>query len=162
LGVDIDLCRDPRTGQIAEWAREIILELNSYTEVSPSETGLKIFVFGCLPAGARHKTAYVTGQIECYSDKRFFAVTDRHLEGTPATIEQRQEELVALHQRIFTQSKRERHALGPSTSLSLSDSELIDKAMHAGNGEKFRWLWNGHWKHEYPSQSEADLALCSI
>src|SRR5438876_466308 len=50
VGVDLDHCRDPLTGAIEPWAQQIIDELNSYTEVSPSGTGIRIFVWGRLPA----------------------------------------------------------------------------------------------------------------
>src|SRR3954471_13380293 len=38
-GVDLDRCLDPETGEIEPWAQEIIEELDSYTEISPSRTG---------------------------------------------------------------------------------------------------------------------------
>ena len=45
-GVDLDHCRDEKTGTTEPWAREIITKLNSYTELSPSGTGFHIFVRG--------------------------------------------------------------------------------------------------------------------
>jgi primase-polymerase (primpol)-like protein len=42
-GVDLDGCRDPQTGAIAPWAQRIIDDFASYTEVSPSGTGVKIY-----------------------------------------------------------------------------------------------------------------------
>ncbi len=42
-GLDLDRCRDPRTGAIEAWARELIREIHSYCEVSPSGTGEKIY-----------------------------------------------------------------------------------------------------------------------
>ena len=36
---------------------------------------------------------------------------------------------------------------------------LIEKARNAENGEKFQQLWEGKWE-SYPSESEADIALC--
>lgn len=42
-GVDLDTCRDPETGEIEPWAQEVIDRLSSYTEISPSQTGAKIF-----------------------------------------------------------------------------------------------------------------------
>lgn len=35
-GIDLDTCRDPKTGVIEPWAREIIDRFGSYTEISPS------------------------------------------------------------------------------------------------------------------------------
>jgi putative DNA primase/helicase len=50
--------------------------------------------------------------------------------------------------------------------VGLADSELIQRAMHAANGEKFSRLWSGDTR-EYATpgnegKSEADLALCSL
>ncbi len=41
-GVDLDGCHDPETGELAEWAREIVADFASYTEVSPSGTGVHV------------------------------------------------------------------------------------------------------------------------
>ena len=46
-------------------------------------------------------------------------------------------------------------------SLTAEDRSLLKKARAAANGPKFTRLWDGDWE-EYDSQSEADLALCSI
>ena len=42
-GIDLDTCRDLEAGAIEDWARVIIDRLASYTEVSPSRTGMKVF-----------------------------------------------------------------------------------------------------------------------
>jgi putative DNA primase/helicase len=44
IGIDLDNCRDPATGEIAPWALEIVRRFDSYTEISPSGTGVKIFL----------------------------------------------------------------------------------------------------------------------
>jgi putative DNA primase/helicase len=44
-GIDLDRCRNLETGVIADWALEIVEYFNSYTELSPSRTGLKIFFY---------------------------------------------------------------------------------------------------------------------
>jgi putative DNA primase/helicase len=95
-GVDLDNCVD-EYGKIAEWAETIVRELNSYTEFSPSGTGLKIFLKGTLPTGGRNRK----GDIEMYDRDRFFTVTARRLHWTPKSIEDRQTELTALHRRVF-------------------------------------------------------------
>ena len=40
-GVDLDACRNPDTGELTPWAREIVVALDTYTEVSPSGYGVK-------------------------------------------------------------------------------------------------------------------------
>jgi primase-polymerase (primpol)-like protein len=46
--------------------------------------------------------------------------------------------------------------------LSVSDSDVVARASRARNGALFSALWAGDWKQRYGSQSEADLALCSL
>jgi putative DNA primase/helicase len=43
-GIDLDCCRDRETGVIEAWARTVLDRFNSYCEVSPSGSGVKIFV----------------------------------------------------------------------------------------------------------------------
>ncbi len=164
-GVDLDDCRNPETGEIQPWAWEIIRSLDSYTEVSPSQTGVKIWVSGKLAAGARNRGAYQSGEVEMYSRERYFTVTGQHLEGAPTTIEERQAELLALHARIFAAHNREANGaatLGQNIgAVDPDDAALLDRARNARNGATFVRLWNGDYS-DYPSQSEADLALCSI
>jgi hypothetical protein len=45
-GIDIDHCRDPTTGAVTEAAQKIVDAAKSYTEISPSGTGLRIFGYG--------------------------------------------------------------------------------------------------------------------
>jgi len=89
VGVDLDGCRDSTTGKVADWAREIILKFDTYAEVSPSESGVKLFVLGKSPfdSGKKKelKTEVAVGGkspgIECYDRGRYFAVTGLRLQG---------------------------------------------------------------------------------
>jgi primase-polymerase (primpol)-like protein len=164
-GVDLDGCRDVRSGQIEPWALEIVGELDSYAEASPSGAGLKVFVRGDLPSGRRRK-----GAIEMYDRGRFFTTTGHHLAGVSATVNDRQAELTRLHRRVFGPEKKPRGeklaAEVFSAGMDLSDSDLLVRAMHAANGEKFERLWAGDTREYATSdnegRSEADLALCSL
>ena len=70
VGVDLDHCRDAVTGVIEDWAQEIITHLDSYTEASPSGTGIHIIIRGSLPPGRRRQ-----GPVEMYDSGRFFTMT---------------------------------------------------------------------------------------
>lgn len=75
-GIDLDKCRNPETGEIKEWAGEIIKRFNSYTEISPSGTGIHILIKGRLPPNAEHqKNMPDGGKIEVYDHLRFFTMT---------------------------------------------------------------------------------------
>ncbi|MEK6675884.1 MAG: DUF927 domain-containing protein [Planctomycetota bacterium] len=136
------------------WAQQLVDGLNSYTEVSPSNTGVKVFLRARLPGERRRK-----GQIEMYDQGRFFTVTSRHLKGTPNTIEDRQDIVTAIHAEIF--SEGERPASNPQGSACADDEQLIEHAKRGVRGKKFRALWLGNF-NGYQSQSEAELAFCSM
>lgn len=159
-GVDIDQCRDPETGHNHEAALAIIRALDSYSEVSPSGTGIKIFMRGALPQGRRRK-----GHVEMYDSARYFTVTGHHVHGTPTTIEDRTAELGQLHASVFPVDEQADDQTGPtpsSTTIDIDDASLVSMATRARNGAKVAPLWNGSWRGEYTSQSEADLALCNL
>src|SRR5215207_6576709 len=158
VGVDLDHCLHPKTGEVEPWAREIIDELDSYTEVSPSGTGVHILLNATLPDGRNRK-----GPVEVYSHGRYFTVTGKHLEGTPRTIENRQEQILAVRRRVLGEPvSANGHEMTRSVASSgLSDQEIIMKAAAAENGQKFQRLWAGATS-DYTSESEADQALCSL
>ncbi len=95
-GVDLDTCRDD-VGNLAPWATEVLNRFSTYTEVSPSGSGLKLF-FTYDPADAtaiRVAMGRETGRkwckkgsehppgIEFYISGRFFAVTDQRHPDAP-------------------------------------------------------------------------------
>jgi len=164
VGIDLDHCRDPETGAIEEWAQTIIDRLRCYAEGSPSGTGVHILCRGELPPGRRRK-----GHVEMYSEGRFFTITGLRL--TEYGIEERTNELLQLHARLLggkpAQNGRQAATGAPDgaaggAEVDLNDQELIRKACEAKDGGKFARLWRGQWQGDYPSQSEADLALCNL
>ena len=74
VGVDLDHCRDARTGVVEPWAQEIIDTLNSYTELSPSGCGIHIFVKAEFRSTVNRK-----GMVEIYCKGRYFTVTGHAL-----------------------------------------------------------------------------------
>jgi primase-polymerase (primpol)-like protein len=75
VGIDLDDCRDPETGEIAPWAQKIINRVqDGYIEVSPSGRGIHVIVEGRVRDGGMRK-----GKVEMYSRERFFTITGRGL-----------------------------------------------------------------------------------
>lgn len=171
-GIDIDGCIG-EDGRVSDGAREIIDALGSYAEVSPSGTGVKIFIRGVKPATAKCKRGRLAGfkAIEVYEHGRYFTVTGRHLEGTPLTVEDRQAALDALCARFWpprpTTPTPPRAAAttaqGAFGTADPDDDRLLDRARHAANGAKFKALFDaGDTSGHGGDDSSADLALCSI
>ena len=84
-GVDCDdvLCEG---GDIAPWAEQIVGELNTYAEISPSGKGVKAFVFGKFEGGGKKKEFSDGTGFEFYCRGRFFTVTGNQLAGAPGSI----------------------------------------------------------------------------
>lgn len=94
VGIDLDHCI--QGGEVAPWAMEVVSSLSSYTERSPSRTGLHIYCRGVLPTGGNRK-----GDYEFYDRGRYLTITGDRLEGTPDTIEERSREIAAIHAKVF-------------------------------------------------------------
>ena len=163
VGVDLDKCRVPATGTVAEWATEIVERLDSYTEVSPSGTGYHVIVEGDLPAGGNRR-----GDVEMYAHSRYFTVTGEHVEGTPHEIRLRDEALEAVHREFVLGETAGESEVAPteretaaSATPDLSDAEVLERARSARNGAKFDRLYRGSTAG-YDSNSEADMALCAM
>lgn len=82
-GIDLDSCRNPETGVIAPWGQKWLDKADGYAEISPSGTGLKIWIQSeqKLDKGRNIKLEeepLVPGKkpgIEIYTHGRYFAVT---------------------------------------------------------------------------------------
>ncbi|WP_255152213.1 phage NrS-1 polymerase family protein [Halorarius halobius] len=168
VGVDLDDCRDPDDGTLTDWARDIVERLDSFTEVSPSGTGVHVIVEGELPGGRnRH------GDVELYETARFFTVTGDVLSAYPQSVRERPVPLEAIHTEYVAPDEEGATtasgdatddwtaATGDGPGNDLGDEELLRKAKDASNGAKFARLYRGNTAG-YESHSEADMALCSM
>jgi hypothetical protein len=158
-GIDLDDCLED--GLLVPAAREIVGWMGSYTEVSPSGRGVKIFIIGTKPDGAGCRSKAVEGfkEIEVYDQSRFFCVTGAHLDGTPGTVEERQKQLEALCGRLWPPKPK----LGASPNgQHLDDDELIERACASRNGDRFRRLFDGDTSMHDGDDSAADLAFCNF
>jgi len=164
VGVDLDDVRNPETGKPTDQAKEIINSLDSWTEVSPSGTGYHVFAHGFVPDGGNRGDIDDVSHLEIYDQSRFFTVTGDHVSGTPETIENRADTLRGIHREYVADEPEESNS-GQSvpsnrTDVSLEDSELLEKAKNADNGDEFTRLWNGDTSMHSNDHSRADLALC--
>ncbi len=167
-GVDLDDSVDESTRQLKPWAQQIVDRLDSYTEISPSGSGLKVFIKANKP-GSRCRKAYEDGEVEIYDRDRFFTVTGSRLPTIPSEINLRQESLDLVYAQVFGNDDPGTNAAptasrGPQPSdsgfASLSDDEIIDLACKKPRtGDKFRSLWDGNWNDHYNSASEADSSV---
>lgn len=153
-GVDLDECLDENR-KLASWAEKIVKLLDSYTEVSPSGMGVKIFLRGALPPGGRR-----TGKIEMYDFARFFTVTGHH-HGQLTVPGERTQALAHLHAELFPSGKENEGRAAKGNGRTFADERVLELARQATNAEKFIRLCEGDTSG-YSSASEADLAFLGV
>ena len=170
-GIDFDHCVDPHTKVIDARVAEIISNVDSYAEFSPSGTGVRMFTKGWqLPPDRQGRKV---GQAEMYSGRRYLTVTGNQIPGTRNTVEAR--DLSWLLDRIvsgeFKVSKKKASTNNSNGSVFVRTKQQYSVAIRRDillSGQ-ITTLKNPFTIEDsqgrsltYPSQSEADLALCSM
>ncbi len=184
-GVDIDGCRNPETGEITEWAEKIIQQLDSYTEITPSETGLRVWLIGKLVGDKKvFKFDPSIGhgdkvQVEVYSEGRYFTVTGNPVYEDPGNVEAR--DLTPAYD-LFHELKRKHPATPKTKTATATDSaagvaessvqvqktgtaitDKLELLMHGEvSGDKPFIITDAGGFVEYPDRSAADMALCNL
>ncbi len=160
-GVDIDGCIED--GEVKSWAMKIVYLLGSYTEITPSGTGLRVWVKGSKP-GNKCKTDYHGGAVEIYDQERFFTITGDVFHDRP--IEERQDALDTLYWLLWPKVSERPEARSESRheasgkGFAGTDQELIEKARtNEKTGTEFKKLFDHGSIAGYKSPSEAEAAL---
>jgi len=131
-GIDLDKCRNAETGEIEPWAQEIIDLAETYTEISPSGTGIRMFVRGKVARAIKSDL----GRVEIYGAQRYLTVTQNHVESTPLDIREAPKTLAALIARVEAMSpKRDEseseRVRSPGTAASSPTSDARGRAFAA-------------------------------
>ncbi len=152
--IDLDDCRDPETGQIETWAEDILISLDSYSEISPSGRGVHTIMKADLSDGARCRYELDANEIEVYSYGRFLTMTGQTLEGSTDIAERTPQLTEVISNASNGQTDGE-----PSSNTDPHDSETERNERLW----KLDVLYSGDWKGaRYLSPSEADVAFCRI
>jgi putative DNA primase/helicase len=159
VGIDLDGCRNPDTGELTDFAAKAVERIKGFWEVSPSGTGLHCFLRGEIPGERRR-----AGTVEIYEDGRYFTVTGKFVREDRREITSDQEGLDWLYRQTFGDDPPASASVTAAVteganggSLTEDDRETLRKAK--GKSARLRRLYQGDWDG-YESQSEADLRLC--
>ena len=157
--VDIDHCVE--NGEINDFAKEILEQLGTYAEVSPSGTG--IHIWGRAPNVAFDKARYYMNNrqigLEVYIGSittRFVTITGNSLNDFDVA-----DCSDALQKVLDTYMVRPAANEPPveAPGSYLSDESVMAKMFSAKNADTVKNLWNGEISEE-KSHSEADMSLC--
>jgi len=141
VGIDVDGCRNPKTGEYAPWALELFRATSSYTENTPSGFGSRIWITGELPssqhvfdldpsAGYGDKV-----KIKIYGTARYYTWTNDSVYEQPVGI--RPCDLAAVYELIRDIQKR--YPPQSNTKSTVSDtSSLAPSAPSTGESVQIR------------------------
>jgi putative DNA primase/helicase len=181
-GIDLDHLESPEKW---EESNQIIKFFDSYAEISPSKQGVHILIKGSKGEGRSRER---TKGIEIYDKTHYFTVTGWKVEGAPATVNGREEQLRKFYDKTFSslkaknetapaeelraiEDRRQEPVVIPpimprpvaSANPTLSDEEIIVIASRAANGEKFRRLYvEGDISAYGDDDSSADMGLMCL
>jgi hypothetical protein len=156
VGIDIDHCLE--NGKPNEIAANILAHLPpTYIEISPSGTGLHIFLRGTLPSGGNRNSK---NGVEMYAASRYFTMTGNKYQGSVDNIAADDGALDYIHSKYVAQSRKAKAKSTNQSGGALTDDALLKLAQTSKDGTAFEALWRGDWQGEFPSQSEADYSLC--
>lgn len=158
FGVDIDGKEEEleayQRGENGNIISEFISTLQSYAEISQSGKGIHIICRGKLPKRGRRK-----GSVEMYEDGRFFVMTGNSC-SEYESIAECTDSIKPLHEKYIGGDHEPVAKAVPAVRLDTAD-QIIKAAAGAKNGGKFVSLYSGRTAG-YASQSEADMAFCSM
>lgn len=182
VGVDIDHCVDG--GELTSFAREMVETLQSYTEISPSGTGIHILCKGFLPEREGNRDSMLG--LEMYDNSRYFTVTGNpyldsegqqyRLRDCTAELDNIQHKYLykpAIQMSIASSKKAQKEVQKQENTdkevRNLSDQQILEIAFKAKGGEHFKHLYNGDYslnevplrKDGTPDQSGVDLKLAN-
>lgn len=164
-GLDLDHVFDPETGELDPLATEVLARFaGTYTEVSPSGNGLRIWCYGKPMRSGKCVGKIKWLEVYSHPSSRYLTITGNHWPGSATAVTDQQDALNWLHGRFMQESTGAFAAPAslPVESMPLDDAALLDKAHKAANGAVFGALWAGDTSGQGGDHSAADLALLNL
>jgi hypothetical protein len=150
----VDLDDAVNGADVEPWAAEIAAKLQSYTELSPSGTGLRIVVEAEAVGPAKRK-----GKIEIYSAGQYATLTGNVLNGSNV-VAKRQGELADVYHQVFAKDGEEKPDSDVHSDFAawrnVADEEIV-KLVRGKRDSHYDKLWaSGH----QGDKSKDDFDLC--
>lgn len=171
VGVDLDYCRNPTTGEITPLAQRIIDELDTYAEVSPSGEGVKLWLEGSIGDTKQWKHKNKELGLEIYWDGRYFTVTGNALNSKPIARAGRQLERFLANYMQRNDAMKERPK-DPSHTIEVAQDAIsyidanCDYETWTDIGMALKWLDDSlfetwvDWSQSAPRDVQASREKC--
>ncbi|MCL2696422.1 MAG: DNA primase, partial [Clostridiales bacterium] len=157
VGIDIDGCLDENKQPNKVAAAILAKTPPTYIEITPSGRGLHIFLRGRLSKGGMKSAKH---GVEMYAKARYFTMTGNKYSSCVNKIADDNGVLEFIQANFIASAAKTKKKSTTHPGRPLADDELLDLAKSSKDGAAFTSLWDGVWAGNYPSQSEADFALC--
>ena len=171
MGIDIDNCRNPETGEVKQFIKNLLKNIPTYIEVSPSGKGLHILAFGRLPSGERKKNIEDEMVFEMYDEGRYFTISGVRYDDNDSDLSDCTEMFSEIHDQIFKKQSKvddKYQSLSPNVLdftknnfniVENEDDKIIEKIRNSNQSTLFNKLWSGDTGKNHSSD---DLTLCNI
>lgn len=137
--IDLDGCRDPKTGALAGWAKEIIGLFDGYAEISVSGEGVHIFARGA-PAYWRPQTIKIDYSpedpmtaraplLEVFVGRHFITISGRRLDGKPNRVHDCAEAWKALADQYEVETVKPVRTPRAAGALNSADLATVEDAL---------------------------------
>lgn len=133
VGMDLDSCRNPLTGEVQAWATEFLKKLGpTYTEVTPSQTGIRAWVKA--PFITSKKVLHIRPELAAVSSKapqieplvkNYGTITGDRYGDCPSTIAEVSEQQWAEIKRTMTPFAKVKDAKEQQPATSTASRQLI-------------------------------------
>jgi hypothetical protein len=157
-GVDFDKCCDRATGKFTPETRQVVIDLDTYSEYSPSGEGAHCLGVCAddMPIEPGKKGSVLLRpypgckQIEIKGLGFYFTFSGSHLPKTPAMLMERQEQVLALRDRVSRIPK------------ARENTKALNVTIQPSEEERFQKLMAGDMSAHNEDHSTADFALCIL
>ena len=162
--VDIDHC--VTNGVLSEMAQDIVRSLDTYTEFSPSGTGLRL-IFKVGNFDYDKDRYYINNQkigLEVYVagvTKKYVTITGNVVLDRPIA-ENRGGELAIVLEKYMQRPHAQEPVVMPTPGAERPDFEVVSMIRRSGQSARFESLWAGDTTGHGGDASAADLALCNM
>jgi predicted P-loop ATPase len=160
--IDLDKCLDPETGIIADSAYRMVYEkADTYTEISPSGTGVHIIFKVPTPFVPLANRSSKAPHFEIYSKARYMTYTGNPYQTKKKIRTLTHEELTSLLEIVGYPWGNNPHIPVdiPTSTIPDASTEILARMFASKNGDKIKALYDGDISAYKDDASAADAAL---
>lgn len=178
MGIDLDHVYDPKTQEILFPEVNELLRMfsGSYIELSPSQTGFHILVFGSMPQDVdkiNHKIHFQSSNhgsfvAEMYEAGRYFTFTGNKWPDSAEDVTEQTEQIRKAYFKFWNKPKSkkapksQRRTEPQGEGAQLSDEQILELLKDGRYSKTFKKFMSGDLSRYDDDLSKADAALCCM